>query len=116
MLRATSAFQGHTFPEMEQLIEPLPRRYAECMTQQIAIRIPDDQLQALDDAVEAGRFESRADGVRQALAQLLRELREEQIGREYRDAYTRHPQDPALGRMGAKLAAEGFRRLEAESR
>jgi Arc/MetJ-type ribon-helix-helix transcriptional regulator len=85
------------------------------MTQQIAIRIPVDQLQALDSAIEAGRFESRADGVRQALTRLLGELREEEIAREYRDAYTRHPQDPAVGRMGAKLAAEAFRRLEAES-
>ncbi len=101
---------------MEQLVEPLSLRYAVCMTQQIAIRIPDDQLQALDDAVEAGRFESRADGVRQALAQLLRELREEQIGREYREAYARHPEDPAIGRMGIELLAEAVRREEAESK
>ncbi len=101
---------------MEQLVEPLSQRYAECMTQQIAIRIPDDQLQALDDAVEAGHFESRADGVRQALAQLLRELREEQIGREYRKAYARHPEDPAIGRMGIKLLAEAVGREEAESK
>lgn len=86
------------------------------MSQQIAIRIPDDQLQALDEAVEAGHFESRAEGVRRAVAQLLRDLREEQIGREYREAYARHPQDPAIGRMGVKLLAEAVRRDEAESK
>jgi Arc/MetJ-type ribon-helix-helix transcriptional regulator len=86
------------------------------MTHQIAVRIPDDQLQALDDAVEAGAFESRADGVRRALTQLLRDLREEQIGREYREAYARHPEDPAIGRMGIKLLAEAVRRDEAESK
>lgn len=86
------------------------------MTQQIAVRIPEDQLQALDDAVEAGAFESRADGVRRALARLLRDLREEQIGREYREAYARHPEDPAIGRMGIKLLAEAVRRDEAESK
>jgi Arc/MetJ-type ribon-helix-helix transcriptional regulator len=101
---------------MEQLAEPSLQRYAECMSQQIAIRIPDDQLRALDDAIEAGHLESRADGVRRALAQLLRDLREEQIGREYREAYARHPQDPAVGRMGIKLLAEAVRRDEAESK
>ncbi len=86
------------------------------MTQQIAVRIPEDQLKALDDAVGAGVFASRADGVRRALALLLRDLREEQIGREYREAYARHPEDPAIGRMGIKLLAEAFRRDEADSR
>ena len=101
---------------MEQVIAPGSRRYADCMTQQIAVRIPEDQLKALDDAIEAGAFESRADGVRQALARLLRDLREEQIGREYREAYARHPEDPAIGRMGIKLLAEAVKRDEAESR
>jgi len=101
---------------MEQLIAPASQRYADYMTQQIAVRIPDDQLKALDDAVEAGVFESRADGVRRALALLLRDLREKQIGREYREAYARHPEDPAIGRMGIKLLAEAVRRDEAESR
>lgn len=72
-------------------------------------------MQALDDAVEAGRFESRADGVRQALTRLLRELREEEIAREYREAYARHPQDPAIGEAGAKLLAEAFEREEGRS-
>ena len=85
------------------------------MTQQIAIRIPDDQLQALDDAVKAGAFESRADGVRQALARLLSELREEKIAREYREAYARQPDDPAIGEAGAKLLAEALRREEGQS-
>ena len=85
------------------------------MTQQIAIRIPDDQLRALDDAVKAGSFESRADVVRQALARLLGELREEKIAREYREAYARHPDDPAVGEAGAKLLAEAFRREEGQS-
>ena len=101
---------------MKQLVAPVSQRYANCMTQQIAVRIPDDQLRALDDAVGAGTFESRADGVRRALMQLLGELREQEIAREYREAYTRHPEDPAVGRMGAKLLAEAFRREEAESK
>lgn len=82
------------------------------MTQQIAIRIPDDQLQALDKAIEAGHVKSRADGVRQALKQLLDDLREQEIALEYRRAYERYPLDPAIGEAGAKLLAEAIRREE----
>lgn len=85
------------------------------MAQQIAVRIPDDQLAALDRAIDAGSFESRADGVRQGLTRLLAELREREIAREYREAYTRHPDDPAVGEAGAILLAEAFRREEEEA-
>lgn len=85
------------------------------MTQQIAIRIPDDQLQELDNAIKRGEFESRADGVRRALTGLLTELREREIAREYREAYTQYPDDPEVGRMGAKLLADAFRREESGS-
>ncbi len=85
------------------------------MAPQIAVRIPKDQLEALDRAVEAGAFESRAHGVREALKRLLAALREERIAREYREAYTRHPDDSALGEAGAELLAEAFRREEGQS-
>lgn len=100
---------------MEQALAPIAIRYVDRMSQQIAIRIPDDQLEALDRAVGAGTFESRAHGVRQALKLLLTELREQEIAREYREAYARHPDDPAVGEAGAMLLAEAFRRDEEES-
>ena len=100
---------------MEQVVTSIPAGYAGCMTQQIAIRIPDDQLRALDAAVKAGSFVSRADGVRQALTRILSELREQEIAREYREAYARHPDDPAVGEAGAKLLAEAFRRESGQS-
>jgi Arc/MetJ-type ribon-helix-helix transcriptional regulator len=96
-------------------IRAIPQRYANRMTIQIAIRIPEDQLQELDLAVERGEFESRADGMRRALAALLAELRERQIAREYQEAYVRHPDDPEIGRVGAKLLADVFRREESGS-
>ena len=86
------------------------------MATQIAVRIPDDQLKALDHAVQTGSYESRAHAVRQALTQLLSELREQEIAQEYREAYSRHPDDPAVGRAGAKLLAEAFVREEGESK
>lgn len=100
---------------VKQLVATRSPRYADYMSQQIAIRIPDDQLQALDSAVEAGAFESRADAVRQALGQMLGELREQEIAQEYRDAYARQPDDPAVGEAGAELLAEAFRREEGRS-
>lgn len=85
------------------------------MTPQIAVRIPDDQLRTLDEAVERGELKSRADGVRRGLAGLLAERREREIAREYREAYTRHPQDPKIGEAGAILAAEFYKREESQS-
>lgn len=110
-----SALQRPIVGRMEQRVEPSWQRYAECMSQQIAIRIPDDQLRELDDAVKAGHLESRADGVRRALKQLLDDLREQEIALEYRRAYERYPLDPAIGEAGAKLLAEAIRREEEES-
>lgn len=100
---------------MEQALTSIPAWYVNRMAQQIAVRIPNDQLEALDRAVEAGAFESRAHGVREALKRLLAALREEGIAREYREAYTQHPDDPALGEAGAELLAETFRREEGQS-
>lgn len=85
------------------------------MSIQIAIRIPDDQLKELDNAVKAGEFKSRAEAVRRAVTGMLAELREREIAREYREAYTRHPQDPKIGEAGAILAAEFYKREESQS-
>ena len=83
------------------------------MASQIAVRIPDAELRELDGAVKAGEFESRAEGVREALRLLLRELREREIARQYREAYARQPGDPAIGEAGAALLAEAIQADEA---
>lgn len=85
------------------------------MSKQIAVRIPDEQLKELDETVDRGEFANRADAVRRALTGLLAELREREIAREYRDAYTRHPQDPKIGETGAILAAEFYKHEESQS-
>jgi Arc/MetJ-type ribon-helix-helix transcriptional regulator len=93
----------------------IPSRYAERMTPQIAIRIPDSQLEELDDAIKRGELKNRADGVRRGLDSLLAELRERDIAREYREAYARHPDQPEVGKAGLELLADAFRRDEAGS-
>jgi len=50
--------------------------------------------------------------MRRALGNLLAELREREIAREYREAYTRQPQDPEIGRVGAKLLSDFYKREE----
>jgi Arc/MetJ-type ribon-helix-helix transcriptional regulator len=58
---------------------------------QIAIRLSDAELAALDRAVDAGRFRNRAEAVRAALRLLHGQVREDAIEQSYRHAYERHP-------------------------
>jgi metal-responsive CopG/Arc/MetJ family transcriptional regulator len=48
----------------------------------------------------------RAALVRQACERLLKQLQEEEMDRQYVEGYRRIPEDPAIGEIGAKLAAE----------
>lgn len=72
----------------------------------------------MDDAIHAGRFESRAAAVREALERLLADEREREIAESYRRAYADHPaqpQDDALGEAGLTLMAESIAELERAS-
>lgn len=59
---------------------------------QIAVRLGEQELAAVDALVESGVARSRADAVRRGLALLGARAREERIAEEYRRAYTEHPQ------------------------
>lgn len=48
----------------------------------------------------------RAALVRQACERLLKQLQEEEMDRQYVEGYRRIPEDPAIGEVGLKLAAE----------
>ncbi len=76
------------------------------MSQQIAIRVEDDDLAALDAAVTAGRYPSRAAAVRAGIGQLVREQRDREIAEEYRRAYGEHPQEPWFAEASAQIAGE----------
>lgn len=76
------------------------------MSAQIAVRIPEGDLAALDDAVRAGRFASRAAAVREGLTRLLREERNREIAESYRRAYSEHPEEEWFGEVGVALLAE----------
>lgn len=86
------------------------------MSSQIAVRIPDSVLAALDEAVGAGRFESRAAAVRQGLDRLLEDEREREIAASYRRAYADRPEEEWVGEVGLALAADRIRELEGRPR
>jgi Arc/MetJ-type ribon-helix-helix transcriptional regulator len=86
------------------------------MSAQIAIRIPERDLAALDEAVRAGRFASRAAAVREALDRLLASEREREIAEEYRRAYAQHPEEDWVGRVGEALMAESIEEADRNAR
>jgi len=75
------------------------------MSEQIAVRIPEPQLEELDELVERGRFASRAAAVRRSIELLLITEREAEIAAEYRRAYGDHPQEEWIGDAGLRLGA-----------
>lgn len=76
------------------------------MSEQIAVRIPEDELTRLDEVVAAGVFDSRAAAVREGLRRVLTEQREREVRRVYEAAYAQAADDAAVGEAGAALAAE----------
>lgn len=70
------------------------------MSIQIAVRIPEEDLSALDEAIARGRFPNRAAAVREGLEQLLREEREREIDEAYRRGYGEQPQEEWVGETG----------------
>jgi Arc/MetJ-type ribon-helix-helix transcriptional regulator len=62
------------------------------MSEQIAVRLPDELLASLDELVTGGRFESRAGAVRAAIEELLDRERRHRVGEEIAAGYLRIPQ------------------------
>ncbi len=75
------------------------------MSTQIAVRLPEDELERLDAAVARGTFASRAAAVRAGLGRVLAEEREAQIAESYRRAYAAEPGDEEVGRAGLHFGA-----------
>ncbi len=64
------------------------------MSTQIAVRLPDSVVEDLDRAISQLGVESRADVVREAIAQLLQNIARDATDAELVEAYTRQPQTP----------------------
>jgi Arc/MetJ-type ribon-helix-helix transcriptional regulator len=77
-----------------------------CMTIQVAVRLADSDLAALDAAIAGGRFADRSEALRAGLVRILFEEHQREIDEAYAAAYRKHPQEPWIGKLGlAGLAA-----------
>lgn len=83
------------------------------MATQIAVRIPEEDLLELDQAVARGDFKSRSAALRLAITVLLAQSRELEIAREYERGYGAAPQDEESVEAFARLAARSFADREA---
>lgn len=60
---------------------------------QLVIRVPEDLVDAVDELVREGVYESRSDAVRAGLATVLDHQRRLRIGLAIADGYRRLPQE-----------------------
>lgn len=72
---------------------------------QVAIRLDDAELAALDGMVSSGRFPSRAAAIRHALAVQSRAERDREIAEAYARAYGGRPTSERAAGVGAGRAA-----------
>jgi Arc/MetJ-type ribon-helix-helix transcriptional regulator len=62
------------------------------MSQQIAVRIPDELADSLENLVSSGTFETKAEAIRAALERLVEAERRQRVGEIIADGYRRIPQ------------------------
>jgi putative addiction module CopG family antidote len=62
------------------------------MSEQIAVRLPDELASSLDQLISEGRFESKAEAIRSAIRALVEQERRSRIGERIADGYRRIPQ------------------------
>ena len=70
------------------------------MTVQVPVRLTDSDLAALDAAIARGRFANRSEALRAGLDRILFEERQRDIDEAYAAAYTKHPQEEWVGKLG----------------
>lgn len=72
-------------------------------TVQIAVRLEEEQLEALDSLIAEGEFASRADAVRSGVAAVIAAVESRRIDDAIRAGYEKHP--PTSGEIDAAQAA-----------
>lgn len=78
------------------------------MTRQIAVKVPDDVLDAVDDLVAAGRFSSRSGAIRAGLDLLVRQANRELLDRAFADGFRRRPEGSDELAEARRLAIEAI--------
>jgi len=75
------------------------------MSTPVQTRLEDAELERLDAAIARGRFSSRSEALRAALALALDAEREREIVAAYEHGYGEHPQEEWTGELGLSLLA-----------
>lgn len=86
------------------------------MSEQIAVRIPDELSEALEDLVASGRFETKAEAVRTALEDLLDGERRRRLGDLIAEGYRRLPQGDGEGLDLNEATTHALHGLDAEEK
>jgi Arc/MetJ-type ribon-helix-helix transcriptional regulator len=86
------------------------------MTVAMTLRLPETDVQALDDLVAEGRYPDRSTAVRAAIHELLRFESERRLAEEFQRAYDREPEtDDERAELAAAMALTA-RRIRDEER
>ena len=78
------------------------------MTVQIAVKLPDELVAALDQLVTDGAFDSRSSAVRHGVAVVLAAHRRHAVEQAYADGYSRWPETEEELRRATQLAVESI--------
>lgn len=78
------------------------------MSTQIAVKLPDEVVSAVDRLVEEGAYDSRSQAVRSALDRLLRESRSRRIDEAFRQGFQRRPDRPEEVADATRLAIDAI--------
>ena len=82
--------------------------YAVRMTIQIAVKLSDEVVAAIDELVAAGRFDSRSAVVRAGLDLVTRQARSERINQAFADGFRRMPERPEELHDARRLALDAI--------
>ena len=82
--------------------------YTPCMTVQIAVKLPEELLDAVDRLVAGDRFASRSEMVRAGLQRIVDDDVVQTIDRAFAEGFTRHPDSDEDIRRTTRLAIESI--------
>ena len=83
-------------------------RYTPGVTTQIAVKLPDDLLAAIDRLVDSHRFASRSEIVRAGLQRVIADSTAETIDRAFARGFAQHPDSDDDVRRTTSLAIESI--------
>lgn len=82
--------------------------YANDMTVQVAVKLPDQLANELDQLVVDGAFASRSQALRAGLEGMLATREDERVRERYREAFARHPESAGELAEARRLARDAI--------